>query len=94
MPQVIHCYRQDGPAEAHSPSGSGTVEQLASSHLECSSQLFDHCDRRVASTPLDIADIGQVNARVACQCFLTEAQLTTEMANVSTQASSDIHPPT
>lgn len=70
------------------------VEQLARCHLECASQLLNHCDRRVACTPLNVADIGPVNPCIVCQRFLTEAQLETKMPHVPTEANTNIHPVT
>lgn len=92
--RVIHGFMKLPSTTARRQSGGGVSEQIAGGHLQGSCQLLDHRNRGIACTTLDIADIGPVDAGIVGESFLTEAQLTTEAANVAAKASTNIHLPT
>lgn len=68
-----------------------SVEQLPGRDSECPRQLVDDGDGRVAGTPLQVGDIGPVDACLVCEGFLAEALLEPESAQVSGEALPDIH---
>jgi len=73
------------------PPAGISIEQAARGDPERSRQPVDHCDCRVTSATLDVADIGSVNASLIGECLLTEALRLTQAPNVSAEPLTDIH---
>jgi hypothetical protein len=71
------------------PVGSG--DQVAWRYSERHRQLLDDGDGRVARTPLDVADIGAVDAGTVGIVLLTPAMLAAEATKVGGKALTDVH---
>jgi hypothetical protein len=74
--------------------GSTSVEESARRHPERLRQLFDNCCCWVALGALDLAYIGPVDPGLERIGLLGPALFQTEPANISAEASEDIHLPT
>lgn len=72
-------------------SWDGLVEQFTGPHIERPSEFLDDRDCRVASSALDIADIGAMDAGAVGIVFLAPALRLAKATNVSTKARADIH---
>ena len=68
-----------------------TVEKLSGCHAKRLCQLLDDGDCRIPPTPLDVADIGPVDAGTIGIVLLAPAICLTQAANVLTKACANIH---
>lgn len=73
------------------PSSDRLFEQHPDPNAQRFRQLLDHGDGRVTRTPLDIADIGAVDAGTVGIIFLAPALLKSQATHVLTKALLDIH---
>jgi hypothetical protein len=67
------------------------IKQLPRPHAKRSGELLEDRHSRIALPPLDIADIGAVDAGTVGVVFLAPAVCLAQAANVLTQARANIH---
>jgi len=67
------------------------LQQGSGTHVQCSCQLLHNHNSRIACTPLDVADVGTVDASSVGELFLTPASFFTGLSQVGAEALPDVH---
>lgn len=69
----------------------GSIQQIAGLYVQGNGQLVDNGDGGVTSAPLEVADVGAVDAGAECQFLLRPAFLLALAAKILGKALNDIH---